>query len=115
DLQFWRKYIGLCHDNHVCCASAYTNVEKKLTSCDWLKPYLLMFDTVYVDEVGSLIYNAESAEVADTYQWLLDERVIDQYPRCIYREISSVALSEVSQALLAERDKLLLGDHASGF
>lgn len=106
-LKIAKDYIGLGPTDHVCCASAYTSKDKKHASCDWLKPYLLMFDTVFVDEVGSLIHNAESRDVADTYQWLLDERVIDQYPRSIYREIDRIALSPTSQALLSARDDLL--------
>ncbi|MBB3411918.1 uncharacterized protein (DUF924 family) [Rhizobium sp. BK316] len=106
-LQFWRDYIDLTPANHVCCASAYTNREKKHNSGDWLKPYLLMYDKIFVDEVGSLIYNAETTDLADTYQWLLDERLIDQYPRCIYREINDIELSEDSQSLLFAREKVL--------
>jgi hypothetical protein len=106
-LKIARDYIGLGSSDHVCCASAYTSADEKHASCDWLKPYLLMFDTVFIDEVGSLIHNAESREIADTYQWLLDERLIDQFPRCIYREIDRIDLSQTTQSLLAARDKLL--------
>lgn len=106
-LRIAKDSIGLGPSDHVCCASAYTDSDEKYASCDWLKPYLLMFDTVFVDEIGSLIYNAESRDVADTYQWLLDQRVIDQFPRVIYRELDRLTLSSTTQSLLAIRDKLL--------
>ena len=114
-LRIAKDYVGLGPLDHVCCASAYTNAEEKHASCDWLKPYLLIFDTVYLDEVGSLIYNAESSDVADTYQWLLDQRVIDQFPRVIYRELDQMTLSPTCQSLLAARNSLLGSDKILSF
>jgi hypothetical protein len=106
-LELARAYIDLGPNDYVCCASAYTQTNVKHTSSDWLKPYLLLYDKVFVDEVGSLIYNAETSELKNTYQWLLDERLIDQYPRVIYRELRDIEKSDESSALLDAIEKLL--------
>lgn len=106
-LDLARTWIGLGPNDYVSCASAYTQTNIKHGSCDWLKPYLLLYDTIFVDEVGSLIYNGETSEISDTYQWLLDERLIDQYPRVIYREADNIEMSEETTALLKARDDVL--------
>ncbi len=42
-----------------------------------------------------------------SYQWLLDERLIDQFPRVIYRELPEIDMSHETVELITLREKVL--------